>query len=451
MPCTLAKETNIGFVTLGCSKNEVDSDKMKARLVAAGFDIVDDPEDAALVIVNTCSFLTSAVDESLEVIFDLVNARTRDDEPTKVLVAGCMPARYGSDLSDELTEVAGFLSAADEEHVVEKVEELLGVEPQVEPAHIAAYKAHTRSQHGPSAYVKISDGCDRFCSYCMIPYIRGRYHSFALPDIAAEVDELVEAGTREIVLIGQDTGIWGRDFDEPDTTAHLVTELAERYPQTWFRLLYLQPAGITDELLDAIADHGNVCSYLDMPLQHCDAQVLKRMNREGSAEEYLEVLRRVRGRVPGITTRTTFMTGFPGETQEQFEELLDFVDDAAFDFAVVFPYSREDGSAAAKFDDQVPEDERMERAQELLDACDAVGHAKAAAHVGQQVRVLVEGYEETTAGIEALCRFQGQAPEVDGQVHVPLASADELSIGDFADVRIVDSFYYELEGELLRP
>lgn len=447
----MTQETNISFVTLGCSKNEVDSDKMKARLVAAGFDIVDDPGDAALVIVNTCSFLASAVDESLEVIFDLVNAQSEREEPAKVLVAGCMPARYGSDLSDELTEVAGFLSAGDEEHVVEKVEDLLDVEPQVEPAHIAAYRARTRSQTGPSAYVKISDGCDRFCTYCMIPHIRGRYHSFALETIASEVEELVAGGAREIVLIGQDTGIWGRDFPEPDTTAHLLSTLAERFPHVWFRLLYLQPAGITDELLDAIAGHENVCDYLDMPLQHCDPQVLKRMNREGSAGEYLQVLARVRTRVPGITTRTTFMTGFPGESEVQFEELLDFSEDASFDYAVVFPYSREEGSAAARFENQVPEDERMERAQRLLDACDAIGHANAAKRIGQIVRALVEGFEETNVGTEALCRFQGQAPEVDGQVHVPLNSCDEVAIGDFVDVRILDSFYYELEGELIRP
>ena len=208
--------TNVAFVTLGCAKNEVDSDKMKARLTAAGFSIVDDPALAALIVVNTCSFLMSAVDEGLEVIFDLVNQQAGRPAKAKILVAGCMPARYGDDLESELTEVSGFLSAADEENIVEKAEELLGIDPSSLPAGLAAHGASIRSNEGPSAYVKISDGCDRFCSYCMIPYIRGRYHSFTQKQIFDEVAELVEGGVREIVFIGQDTGIWGREsFSSP--------------------------------------------------------------------------------------------------------------------------------------------------------------------------------------------------------------------------------------------
>lgn len=263
-----------------------------------------------------------------------------------------------------------------------------------------------------------------------------------------EVSELVESGTREIVFIGQDTGIWGHDLPGAPTVADLLGSAAERFPQTWFRLLYLQPEGITDELLGVIASHENVCSYLDMPLQHADPEILRRMNRSGSSQSYLDVLARVRAKVPGITTRTTFMAGFPGETKAQFEALLDFVDEAGFDYAVVFPYSQEEGSAAAGFDGQIDEDEKVRRAQELLDACSAVGHARAARRVGQSALVLVEGYEQTDVGLEALCRFQGQAPEVDGQVHVPIAEVGELPIGSFAHVRFVDSFYYELEGEL---
>lgn len=440
--------TNVAFVTLGCAKNEVDSDKMKARLTAAGFSIVGDPALAALIVVNTCSFLMSAVDEGLEVIFDLVNQQAERPAKAKILVAGCMPARYGDDLESELTEVSGFLSAADEENIVEKAEELLGIDPSSLPAGLAAHGASIRSNEGPSAYVKISDGCDRFCSYCMIPYIRGRYHSFTQKQIFDEVAELVEGGVREIVFIGQDTGIWGRDLSPVQSTAELLDAAASAFPDTWFRLLYLQPAGINDELLSVMNAHDNICKYLDMPLQHADADVLKAMNREGSPAEYLQVLEHVRGMVPGITTRTTFMAGFPGETEEQFEELLDFAEEARFDYAVVFPYSQEDGSAAGSFDGQLDEGTKIERAQRLLDVCDVVGHASIARTVGKTVQALVEGYEHTDAGVEALARWQGQAPEVDGQIHVPIASEDALPIGSVVPVKITDSFYYELEGEL---
>lgn len=440
----MSQEPRIAFVTLGCAKNEVDTDKMQARLVAAGFSLVDDVNDANLVIVNTCAFLASAVEESIEVIFDLVGRENAAGEELKVLVAGCMPSRYGDSLSEELVEAAGFLAAGEEDHVVEEVNRLLGLEGCL----MGGGPKLLRHAHPSSAYVKISDGCDRFCSYCMIPHIRGRYHSYTLDQIDDEVAELVCNGVREIVLIGQDTGIWGSDFDEPATTAQLLETLARRYPETWFRLLYVQPEGITDELLDAVAEIPNVCSYLDMPLQHVNAEVLARMNRSGNPQDMLALIERVRAHVPGIMMRTTLMAGFPGETEEQFEELLDFVDEAQFDYAGVFAFSPEEGSAAYELDGLLDDDERMERAQRLLDACEAIGTARVSTCVDTYAKVLVEGYEETDAGLEALCRTQGQAPEVDGQVHVPIKDHDELKPGQFAQVKLTGSFFYEIEGEL---
>lgn len=437
----------VSFVTLGCAKNEVDTDKMQARLVAAGFDIVDDIESSDLVIVNTCAFLASAIEESLEVIFDLVNQRNAQGSTVKVLVAGCLPSRYGDELSAELTEAAGFLEAGDEEHVVEAVRRLLlSSQEELEASDETSSERFARPV---SAYVKISDGCDRFCSYCMIPYIRGRYHSFEFENIEEEVAELVGKGAREIVLIGQDTGIWGHDLERPQTLSFLLETLAQRFPQTWFRVMYLQPEGISDELLDVMASHDNICSYIDMPLQHANAQVLERMNRTGDAQEYLDLVARIRMRVPGIMLRTTLMAGFPGETQEQFEQLVDFVDDAAFDYAGVFAYSPEEGSAAFDFDGLLDDDERLERAQLLLDACETMGVARMAELVGSRVDVLIEGFEETDVGIEALGRTQGQAPDVDGQVHISMEEGVELAIGDIVPVMLTGSFFYELEGEII--
>ncbi len=431
---------DIAFITLGCAKNEVDSDKMRALLRAADYVIVDEPAEADLTVINTCSFLASAVEEGLDTIFAALGMdKVPDVEPNRVLVAGCMPARYGTDLEDELTEVAGFLAAEDEHLIVEKVNEILGLAQ-------AVHEGATRDNHGPSAYVKVSDGCDRFCSYCMIPYIRGRYHSFPYEDIRAEVAELVASGVCDINLIGQDTGIWGHDFAEPSSITELLTKLAAEFPQTWFRMLYIQPEGINDELLSAMANTPNICSYIDIPLQHVDARVLERMNRTGDPESLMALIKHVREAVPGIMVRTTLMAGFPGETDEQFEELAAFAQEAKFDYAGVFAYSQEEGSKAAEFTDQVDEDIRLERAQRLLDICDANGFERTAAHIGELAECFVEGYEETDQGLEALARWQGQAPEVDGTVHIPMGDV-AYEIGAKVKVRFVDSFCYELVGE----
>ncbi len=455
----------VAFVTLGCAKNEVDTDKMRTRLVAAGYGLAADVADADLVIVNTCSFLASATAESIDEIFSVLAAQEGTEHAGKVLVAGCMPSRYGDELSHELSEVAGFLSTDEEDRVVEAVAQLIGPAGAAgggagaaagvdgvgaaDGESDAAARAGWRSREQAFAYVKVSDGCDRFCSYCMIPHIRGRYHSFPLDDILAEVEGLVGAGVAEIVFIGQDTGIWGSDFTRPDTLAHLLSEAAARFPDTWFRVMYTQPEGISDELLALMRDVDNICPYLDIPLQHCEAQVLEAMNRTGSAEQYLALAAHVRDVVPGAALRTTFMAGFPGETPTQAEALVDFADTAAFDFGGVFPYSREEGSAAAEMDGQVDEDEKLARAQRLLDVVEHAGWRRAEARVGQVCDVLVEGFEETDAGPEVLCRAQFQAPEVDGQVHVPVSSTDALPVGSFVRVRIVDAFCHELVGELL--
>lgn len=441
----MSSSKTIAFVTLGCAKNEVDTDKMQARLEAAGYRIVDNVEVADLAIVNTCAFLVSACEESLEVILDLVAQKDSQGKDLKVLVAGCLPSRYGDELSSELVEAAGFLGARDEERIVEVVDELLGTRRSAHGIDVAL----KRFSSPVSAYVKISDGCDRYCSYCMIPYIRGRYHSYELADIDSEVAELVGRGAKEIVLIGQDTGIWGRDLAAPSSLACLLRALAEKWPEIWFRVMYLQPEGIDDELLDVFASFDNVCSYIDMPLQHANAEVLKRMNRSGDAREYLSLVERIRDCVPDIMLRTTFMAAFPGETQEQFEQLVDFADEAGFDYAGVFAYSPEEGSAAYAFEGLLDDGDRLERAQVLLDACEVIGTSQVALQIGSCRNVLIEGFEETDVGVEALGRTQGQAPDVDGQVHIPLQEGDAVSLGDVVPVKIVNSFFYELEGEIV--
>ena len=428
------------FITLGCAKNEVDTADMKKTVLGAGFALEDDPASADAVVVNTCSFIQAATEESLEAIFDVAGLENFQRGDAKLIVAGCMPARYGDDLADELTEATEFVPCSKEDDIAAILRSILGAEERAEgEPETAARAADLGSQ--PSAYVKISDGCDRFCSYCTIPYIRGRYRSFPLDEIMADIAEQVEAGAREIVFIAQDTGRWGDDFDEPATLAQLMAAAAETYPDVWVRVMYIQPEGVTDELLDCVASHDNIASYFDVPLQHSDERILRAMNRRGSRAEYEALVARIRERVPGAIVRTTLIAGFPGETEEQFDDLCSFVEEADLDYVGVFPYSQEEGTRAARMDAQLDEDVKQERAQTLRDVADAVSTARVAARVGQEMDVLVLGCEEDG---QLFGRAQCQAPEVDGVVYV---NAGEP--GDVVRCRIVDTLLYEMEGEAL--
>ncbi|NHM13699.1 30S ribosomal protein S12 methylthiotransferase RimO [Xiamenia xianingshaonis] len=429
---------SVAFVTLGCAKNEVDSANMAASLTQAGFDVVKDPEDASAVIVNTCSFIQSAAEESIEAILDAAGLKNVESG-APLIVSGCLPARYGAELEDELPEAAAFLPCSKEDDIVAVVLHALGL--ACSPADVPGMPPLDAGEAAgcASAYVKISDGCDRFCSFCTIPFIRGRYHSFPAADVEAAVARHVAAGVREIVLIAQDTGRWGQDFADPSTLAALLSHLAETFPDTWFRVMYTEPVGVTDELLNVMAAHENVCSYLDIPLQHVDAGILQAMNRSGSRTEFETLVAHVRDRVPDVTLRTTLIAGFPGETEEAFEDLLDFVSEGHFDYVGVFPYSREEGTRAARLPGQIDEDEKIDRASRLRDVADAVCTARIAERVGQKAVVLVEGAEDDG---QLFGRTQAQAPEVDGATYVGAGT-----VGDFLSVTIVDTLFYEMEGE----
>ena len=308
-----------------------------------------------------------------------------------------------------------------------------------------------RTVRSATAYVKISDGCDRFCSFCAIPYIRGRYYSRDMQTILSEVRHLAQGGVREVVLIGQDTGIWGRDLPGAPTLAALLREVArvmEPYGG-WVRVLYLQPEGLTDELVETIRDVEQVVPYIDIPLQHSSQRVLRAMNRTGCTSEFLEMVARLRREVPGITLRTTGMAGFPGETDEDFDELCDFLDQAQFDYTAVFMYSREEGTAAADMPGQVDEDVKLERTQRLQDIADAYGFASAQARVGTTCRVLVDGFETDEDGqVELIGRTPFQAPDSDGVVHLG-APDGSVELGQFVDVLIEEAVCYELFGTIL--
>ena len=441
----------VAFVTLGCAKNEADTARMRVRLAEAGFLIEVDPAEADAVVVNTCSFIQSATEESIEAVFDAAGM-PNVAAGAPLIVAGCMPARYGEDLADELVEARAFVPCSREDDIAAIVADALGVDA---PGGGAAASVTLSASGGaaevegsraalaalpaaPFAYVKISDGCDRFCTYCTIPYIRGRYRSFPLDDVRSEVAAKVAAGVREIVLIAQDTGRWGADFEEPSTLAALVSTLAEEHSGTWFRVMYLQPEGLTDEYLEAVAAHANVCDYFDIPLQHVDAGILRAMNRTGSRDEFEALLARVRRRIPDATLRTTLIAGFPGETDDQFEDLCAFVEDAGFDYVGVFPYSREEGTRAFDLPGQVDDDEKADRAQRLRDVADAVCAPRVAERIGRELDVLVEGREEDG---QLFGRAMCQAPEVDGVTYLEAGE-----VGQIVRVTIGDTLLYEMEG-----
>ena len=432
------------IVTLGCAKNEVDSDRMRALLLAAGFEETADTGDADVAIVNTCSFLASATEESVEATLELAEERAAGVRACPIVMCGCVPSRYGDALADELPEVAAFVRAEDEDGIVDVVRDVLGIrgdERGEKPALL-------RTIEGTSAFVKISEGCDRFCTFCAIPYIRGRYHSRPADEVVSEVRSLMEGGVREVVLIGQDTGVWGCDLGDGETLAALLRRVAEavRPYGGWVRVLYLQPEGMTDELIATIRDVPEVLPYIDIPIQHCSARVLKAMGRSGSPEELHALFARLRSEIPGMVLRTTGMAGFPGETDDEADELYGFIAEEAFDYCSVFAYSQEDGTAAARMDDQVDEDVKLERTQRLIDLTEQLGFAATAAHVGERVRVIVDGVEQTEDGVELIGHAWFQAPDSDGAVHIPYG---EATVGDIVTVDLVDSFCYELVGELV--
>lgn len=439
---------NVAMITMGCAKNEVDSARMRDLLARAGAVMVDEVASCDAIIVNTCSFIQSATEESIEAIFDAIGSSEEDGIDIPVVVTGCMPARYGSELESELGEVAAFVPCSKEDEIVRILSDVLAERPsgdrRASDADEVVSSIETEldpiSDTRSFAYVKISDGCDRWCSYCTIPIIRGRYHSFGFDEIDRAVASHVDSGKAEIVLIAQDTGRWGDDLDGDLDLAWLMGSLAAKHPNTWFRVMYVQPEGITDELLDTMAAHDNICSYLDIPLQHVDADILKAMNRSGNRDDFVALVERIKRKVPDITLRTTLIAGFPGESEEQFELLKSFVEEGLFDYVGVFPYSCEEGTRAAKLDGQLDEEEKVFRATRIAEIADAISASKIATRIGSTCEVLVEGAEEDG---QLFGRCRSQAPEVDGVTFV-----DGGVPGGFIEAKVIDTLFYDMEAEV---
>ena len=432
------------FITLGCAKNEVDTDRMRALLLACGFDEAFDTDSADVAIVNTCSFLVSATEESIEATLALAEEVSEGVRSVPIIMCGCVPSRYGDELAAELPEVSAFVRHDEEDGIVSVVERVLGMET----SDVKTADKPLRTVEGASAYIKVSDGCDRFCTFCAIPNIRGPYHSRGADEIIEEVLSLAESGVREFVLIGQDTGVWGTDFCPKETLASLLVRLGEvlRPYKAWIRVLYLQPEGMTDELIAVIRDTPEVLPYIDIPIQHCSESVLDNMGRSGNPKDLADLFARLRHEIPGMVLRSTAMAGFPGETDAEAEELLAFVEEQAFDYCSVFTYSPEDGTAAAEMDCQIDERTKLDRTQDLTDLAERLGFAATARHVGERVEVIIDGIDEDEGVLELIGHAWFQAPDSDGAVHIAEGSC---AVGDIVTCDLVDSFCYELVGELV--
>ena len=437
----------VGLVSLGCAKNRVDSENMLGMLRERGFEIVSDPAEADVLFVNTCGFIESAKEESIEAIFEMAQYKKQGDK--KLFVTGCLAQRYPDALMAEIPEIDGILGVAEYARLFEMMD---AADRRERPCYTAngARFLHTPrvlTTPGYSAYVKISDGCDNRCTYCAIPLIRGGYSSRPFDDIVSECRDLAEGGVTEITLIAQDTSRYGCDLGDGH---YMLPELLEAVSAIekvhWVRVLYCYPDSTEDRLLDAIQRLPKVAPYLDLPLQHIDDDLLKRMNRRGSADWIKSRVAECRRR--GIILRTTMIVGFPGETDAQFQTLLDFVKQARFDRLGAFTYSAEEGTPAAKMPEQVDEDVKNARLDQLMMLQQSISMEINEARIGTRCEVLVDGFDEESG------RFYGrsllEAPESDGCIWLNVAGPGrELSPGEYVNVEITGADAYDLEGDVL--
>ena len=437
----------VSLVSLGCPKNLVDAEVMLGHLPVERFSIITDESAADIIIVNTCAFIRDAQEESVETILEVADYK-KIGRCKLLIVSGCMPQRYQKELEKELPEVDFFMGTADAPRIVELLDRHLEGGPQQEIGLPDYLYDHTtpRVTSSPyySAYVKIAEGCANHCSYCVIPSIRGTLRSRTIESVVAETKRLVENGVKEINLIAQDVTAFGAERGNGPELPVLLRELVKIEGLVWLRLLYAYPDGITDELLDLIAAEEKICNYLDLPIQHIDDRILAAMNRRVDESDIRALLQRIRTRIPEMTLRTSLIVGFPGESDAQFRKLLAFVEEGHFERLGAFRYSREDGTPAAKLDNQVPERTKQARVKRLMKAQARVSLKKNLALKGRIEPTLIEGYSEET---ELLLRGRSvrQAPDVDGQVYITSGQAD---VGDIVNLKITDSSEHDLIGEI---
>ena len=435
------------FVSLGCDKNLVDSEMMLGMLQEKGFTFTDDESEAEIAVVNTCCFIGDAKEESINTLLEM--AQLKESGQLKALIAaGCLAQRYREEIQTEIPQVDAIIGTTAIDEIVAVIEEVLTGTGQNHYRDINAEpvtdKKRVVTTGGHFAYLKIAEGCDKHCTYCIIPKVRGSYRSVPMEKLVAEASQLAEAGVKELILVAQETTLYGVDLYGRKSLPKLLHELAKIPGIYWIRILYCYPEEITEELITAIAEEPKVCHYLDIPIQHASDPVLKRMGRRTNEEELRQMIGRLRERIPDICLRTTLISGFPGETQEDFEELYRFVNEMEFDRLGVFAYSQEEDTPAAGMPEQVEEAVKEARRGELMELQQAIAFEKAEDMVGRVLTVMIEGKvaDEDTY----VARTYRDAPNVDGYLFVNTSA--NLMTGDFVKVQVVDSNEYDLIGEI---
>lgn len=434
------------FVSLGCDKNLVDSEVMLGLLEDKGYAITNEEKEADVVVINTCCFIGDAKEESIENIIEM--GKLKETGKLKALiVTGCLAQRYKDEIQAELPEVDAIVGTTATESIVEAVEETLKGKGYTHFEDINYLPpSHTKrviTSGTYMGYLKIAEGCDKHCTYCIIPKVRGNYRSVPMADLIGQAKYLVENGITELCLVAQETTVYGMDIYGKKMLPELLHELSKIEDLQWIRLLYCYPEEITPELIYEIRDNAKVCHYIDMPLQHCEDSVLKRMGRRTTKEEIQNTIQIIRKEIPDIVLRTSLIAGFPGETQDDHEALLAFIDEVEFNRLGVFTYSPEEGTPAAVFEDQVPEETKETWRDEIMALQQEISYDLNSALVGKQMRVIVDGYIYKDQMY--MCRSYMDAPGIDGCVFV--ASEEELLSGDFIDVKITDFNEYDLIGE----
>ncbi len=437
----------IGIVSLGCPKNLVDSEIMLGMLSHADYEIVNNKEDANVLIVNTCGFIESAQQESINTILEMADEKGRNCEV--LIVTGCMAERYKEKILEQIPEVDAVLGTGNYKEIAEVInlaymgEKTVSYGKLDETDYLDQERVISSAKH--SVYLKISEGCDNRCTYCIIPFLRGKYRSRKVESLVREAELLAQKGAKEIIIVAQDSTRYGIDIYGKKMLPELIRKISDISGIEWIRLLYCYPEEIGDELIKEIAENPKVCKYLDIPIQHASDRVLKQMGRRGTISEIKQVLNKLREKVSGITIRTSLIVGFPGETEEDFEELIAFLKEFRLDRVGVFTYSKEDGTPAAKMKNQIPKHIKINRQKKILELQNSISREINQDRNGKVYKTIVDGIADD--GIFYYGRTYAEAPEIDGVIY--FTSPEELSIGSFTNVRILNSEDYDLIGEVI--
>ena len=435
------------FISLGCDKNLADSEEMLGLLTAGGHEITDDETQADAIVINTCCFIKDAKEESVETILEMAEYK-KTGSCHALIVTGCMAQRYQKEIIEEVPEVDAVLGTTSYGDIVKALEEAVAGN-HFEEFRDIDYLPDTGSKRvlttgGHFGYLKIAEGCDKHCTYCIIPKLRGKFRSVPMERLIAQAEDMAEQGVKELILVAQETTVYGKDLYGKKSLHILLKKLCEIRGIRWIRILYCYPEEIYDELIETIRDEKKICHYLDIPIQHASDRILKRMGRRTSKQELIDIVGKLRKEIPDIVLRTTLITGFPGETEEDHEELKEFVDEMEFDRLGVFTYSPEENTPAAEMADQVPEEVKEERRDELMELQQEISYDRGQDRIGQELLVMIEGKVADESAY--IGRTYGDAPKVDGYIFVQ--TGELLMTGDFAKVRVTGALEYDLIGVL---